>query len=108
MTTLMRIGRIALVSGSMLAGCSATQVVVVDASAEGGLIRVRGPEPNAATHEYLSKACPTGYRIVAQDEDAAARAVDLGNVGVSTSAVVEVTYRCEQRTAVPRRSASAD
>jgi hypothetical protein len=91
----MRTFIVAITSLLLVGGCAATHVTVVEASAEGGSILLRGPEPNLAAHDYLAKACPTGYRILSKDEDAAKRAIDLDNLGIAASVTTSLTYACE-------------
>jgi hypothetical protein len=91
----MRTSLFVIASLLLVGGCASTHVTVVDASAEGGSILLRGPEPNLAAHDYLAKACPNGYRILSEDEDAAKRAIELDNAGIAASVATALTYACE-------------
>jgi hypothetical protein len=93
----MRTFTVAITSLLLAGGCASTHVTVVDASAEGGSILLRGPEPTLAAHDYLAKTCPNGYRILAEDGDAAERAIDLGNAGILASVTTSLSYACEPR-----------
>ena len=90
----MRTFLVALASLLFVGGCASTHVTVVDASVEGGSIVLRGPEPNLAARDYLAKACPSGYHILAEDEDAASRAIDLGNAGIVATVATSLSYAC--------------
>jgi hypothetical protein len=92
----MRTFTVAITSLLLVGGCASTHVTVVDASAEGGSILLRGPEPNLAAHDYLAKACPNGSRIVSEDEEAAERAIELDNLGIAASVTTSLTYTCER------------
>ncbi len=107
---------IGVVATLMMAGCSS--VHVIDASAAGGTIVVRGPAPATAVQDYLHKSCPHGFRIV--DEERAAPGPESEPVVLVNSAngdplvtiepgadpATRVQYVCDSAPRAPRAAAA--